>query len=451
MKRRFAGLKTQTLLYILAVLVCFQGRIDLHAGEQEFLLIKVFPLAGVLGTDLRSINSHYDHDPEKATEFSALGFGNNHIKDYMGGDRTYDGHMGTDISIYSFEVQDIGVPIVAVLKGTVLEVHDGEYDKQLKKSDLTGNYVVIDHGSGTQSYYNHLKKGSVCVKPGQVVKEGEQVGLLGSSGNSTWPHLHFEWRENEKSVDPFSGPVNPIESRWAVQPGYDFPMTIVDWGLTYKSEMAQPPYISPREPAVLRGKSKADDLKLWIQVLNVPDRTYKRTWSLYSPGGKKINEWEDTIDGSRQWHGLGAAQWLYTYSMSFSEKSGKGKWKMVISHDGRVAKELLIDVLDKYGKNRPPSPPPGVVLFPEYPRPGDCVSCTVAVSNTNLDPDLDKERFRFEWIVNGKKMRDVTNASRLDYLPANTTGAGDTLICRVYTSDGKLESEPVEIKTKVGK
>lgn len=57
---------------------------------------------------------------------------------------------------------------------------------------IAGNHVMIDHGNGEYSLYAHLKPGSVGVKAGQKIKAGEAVGRLGSSGNSTEPHLHFQ-------------------------------------------------------------------------------------------------------------------------------------------------------------------------------------------------------------------------------------------------------------------
>ncbi|MEK7265452.1 MAG: M23 family metallopeptidase [Pseudomonadota bacterium] len=55
-----------------------------------------------------------------------------------------------------------------------------------------GSQVMIDHGNGEYSFYAHLKPGSVRVKEGDVVETGALLGLLGSSGNSTEPHLHFQ-------------------------------------------------------------------------------------------------------------------------------------------------------------------------------------------------------------------------------------------------------------------
>ena len=71
----------------------------------------------------------------------------------------------------------------------------GAYQMQLVASDINsiaGNYIAIDHGNGEFSFYAHLKPGSITVKIGDVVKSGQAMGQLGSSGNSTEPHLHFQ-------------------------------------------------------------------------------------------------------------------------------------------------------------------------------------------------------------------------------------------------------------------
>ena len=72
----------------------------------------------------------------------------------------------------------------------------------MSTADLTSSYgtnVVIRHANGTQTYYGHGTRGSICVRPGQIVKKGEKIMLSGSTGNSSGPHLHFEVR-----VSPYS-------------------------------------------------------------------------------------------------------------------------------------------------------------------------------------------------------------------------------------------------------
>lgn len=65
-----------------------------------------------------------------------------------------------------------------------------------------GNYTVIDHGGGTMTAYGH--QSSILVSVGQYVEQGQVIGYVGSTGNSTGPHLHFEVYQNGSTVDPKS-------------------------------------------------------------------------------------------------------------------------------------------------------------------------------------------------------------------------------------------------------
>jgi murein DD-endopeptidase MepM/ murein hydrolase activator NlpD len=66
---------------------------------------------------------------------------------------------------------------------------------------LAGNYIIIDHGAGEYSLYAHLQTGSVRVKLGDKVRSGQPIGKLGSSGNSTAPHLHFQVCDRAAPLD----------------------------------------------------------------------------------------------------------------------------------------------------------------------------------------------------------------------------------------------------------
>jgi murein DD-endopeptidase MepM/ murein hydrolase activator NlpD len=85
---------------------------------------------------------------------------------------------------------------------------------------IGGNFVIIDHGNSEYSLYAHLQPGSVRVKPGDVVKQGEPIAKLGSSGNSTEPHLHFQVCDAPK---PLSCAGIPIQFTNVRLPWADYP------------------------------------------------------------------------------------------------------------------------------------------------------------------------------------------------------------------------------------
>lgn len=99
----------------------------------------------------------------------------------------FDGnkHHGIDIAAPQ------GTPVEAVEEGDVTRV---------EWNDIYGNMIVIDHGKGIESLYGHLL--DINVKKGYPVVAGTVIGTCGSTGNSTGPHLHFEIRINNQTVDP---------------------------------------------------------------------------------------------------------------------------------------------------------------------------------------------------------------------------------------------------------
>ena len=94
-------------------------------------------------------------------------------------------HAGIDIAAST------GTPILATKDGVVA------------KAGWLGGYgyaVYVNHNDGTQTRYAHMSQ--VFVSPSQGVRQGEQLGLVGSTGISTGPHLHFELRVNGYAVNP---------------------------------------------------------------------------------------------------------------------------------------------------------------------------------------------------------------------------------------------------------
>lgn len=97
---------------------------------------------------------------------------------------TENGHPGIDFAA------EEGAEVYAVAGGIVTAAN---YDVE------KGNYVVLDHGGGLETEYQHMK--SLLVSAGQSVVQGQVLGYVGSTGNSTGPHLHFEARQDGAPAD----------------------------------------------------------------------------------------------------------------------------------------------------------------------------------------------------------------------------------------------------------
>src|SRR5215510_13083944 len=100
------------------------------------------------------------------------------------------------------------VAAVAAADGIILAKDDGNYDRSCSLTGAAWNAVYVQHADGSVAWYGHLKNGSLTTKaPGALVVQGEFLGIVGSSGNSTGPHLHFEvYDAANHLIDPWGGP-----------------------------------------------------------------------------------------------------------------------------------------------------------------------------------------------------------------------------------------------------
>lgn len=168
-----------------------------------------------------------DHDPEVydgiyrlvCTNYNGEGF-----------PLCYDEHDGTDfLLVEGFTTMDAGsVSVTAAAAGTVTSVEDGHYDRchgDLETMDvdcdgheMKGNHVIIEHDEGWSTRYWHFMADSITVSEGDQVESGDFLGLVGSSGYSTTPHLHFELQDPDgESVDPYAGEYSQPDTWWCDQ------------------------------------------------------------------------------------------------------------------------------------------------------------------------------------------------------------------------------------------
>ena len=129
-------------------------------------------------------------------------------------DSTFDYTNALDL------VCDLDVPVKAALSGEVIYVQEGvtmNWNKpdpppaNIDPSQNLGNYLIIKHKNNELSMYCHQRVGSLKVKVGNKVKTGQNIGLVGQTGWSTGPHLHFVVYINPKPGKP---DVLSLKIRW---------------------------------------------------------------------------------------------------------------------------------------------------------------------------------------------------------------------------------------------
>ena len=155
------------------------------------------------------------------------------VQDYACGTRTYSlangyHHAGTDYYLWPFPwlMMDQGqVQIVAAAPGVIVGKDDGNFDRNCALGGASPNDVYVLQDDGLTAIYLHMRNGSVTTLPvGARVAAGDYLGLVGSSGSSTGPHLHFELRDaNGAVVDPRNGQCNATPDRWIVFQAYEDP------------------------------------------------------------------------------------------------------------------------------------------------------------------------------------------------------------------------------------
>ena len=197
----------------LPMLVLAAGATSSAAQEEQHAFRLALPLDCKFG-ETCFIQQYLDHDPSPG------------MKDYRCGAMTYDGHDGVDLRVPSMAAQQKGVSVLAAAAGVVKAVRDGVADVNVRVIGLgsvagqeCGNGVVIAHDGGWETQYCHLAKGSVRLRDGERVETGTPLGLVGLSGQTEFPHLHFSVRHNGATVDPFAagatdacGASNPLWS-----------------------------------------------------------------------------------------------------------------------------------------------------------------------------------------------------------------------------------------------
>ncbi len=352
------------------------------------------------------------------------------ILDYTCNNITYDGHDAQDVALRSFGEQLVGVPIFAALDGTVIGTQDGYDDMNTQALGQPSNYVIIDHGNGRVCYYWHMRKNSVAVSVGQQVKAGEQIGLVGSSGNSTGPHLHFATYDNGNVFEPFAGPCRSGSSGFALQPTFNSSLYVYDFGVNNSTLNGfTPPFEFPREVQIMYNENPA---YFWMILPQLPAFS---NWQiqLRRPNNTIATTFGNSFGNPNEYHW---SWWWFSVNHN-ANLSMLGEWDFVFYVNGQKIIDAPFIMTNNFNPNfnRPPNPIT-VAFDPAMPTSNDVLTCNVNTSLIYDDPDYDLLSYIYVWKVNGVIVRQIESAAHSDMLACQTASPGDTITCEVTPSDG---------------
>lgn len=305
-----------------------------------------WPLGKPLYEDLFLMN-YYDQ--------SGPGRVDGRFQDYhCGSDLGYDGHTGTDVTLFNFRLMDIGMPVLAAAPGEVVATRWHIFDRNYNQPYATTepNLVRIRHLDGTEALYVHMRKNSIAVEVGERVQAGEFLGYVASSGTTPMPHLHFElweagsvWPNNVTYRDPWEGNCHLQPSLWAEQEAYvpHNDLWIMDMGVTtvaalggdltqltnvpFKDRPTQPHHFGQQEPFLI----------VWTMIQSPPGRTY--TVELYDPAGNLEGSETRTINNYVRYG------WdPFVWNFAGVPASDFGEWKVLIKQNAHTIKTHTFEV-----------------------------------------------------------------------------------------------------------
>jgi murein DD-endopeptidase MepM/ murein hydrolase activator NlpD len=292
---------------------------------------------GFTYNNVYGISNYVDHDPESS------GGSNGTLTDYNCGIRSYDldngyDHKGTDIFSWPFSwqmMQDNQVEIIAIADGVIIGKDDGNPDQSCSFDVSTPwNAVYVQHADGSRAWYGHLKTNSLTTKAvGESVAEGEYLGIMGSSGVSTGPHLHLElYGPDNQLVDPYVGSCNPTvtESCWAEQQNYREP-TIN----TIFTHQFDPGFLScptPGQQVEIHNKSNCFeefDRAYFAAYFRDQMAGEEVLYRVYRPNGSAFKAWSHSSPET-----YNASYWYWWYNLPLG--SPEGLWTFEVTYAGET-------------------------------------------------------------------------------------------------------------------
>lgn len=310
-----------------------------------------------------SISNHVDHNPNYP----------NQVQDWNCGNRTYDtsagyNHKGIDIYTWPFswyQFQNNHAWVIAAAPGIIINKTDGNFDMSCGFNSNQWNAIYVQHSDGSMAWYGHMKSNSLTSKGiGDTVIAGEFLGVVGSSGNSTGPHLHFEvYNSSNQLVDTYLGNCNnwtsSTDSWWQNQKPYQDPKinAVMTHSQVYSFNNC------PQTESVYLSDDFVTGSPVVISVYladQLPNTT--GTIQIVRPNNTIADSFNFNL--TTFYH---SSYWYWTYNSSFFNQSGQ--WKLRFTYLGNTVEHLFnygtlkTDNFEKDNFNFYPNPSEGIVLI----------------------------------------------------------------------------------------
>ncbi len=324
--------------------------------------------------DIYAISNYVDHNPAFP----------NSVQDWNCGARTYDtnagyNHAGMDIFLWPFDQNMMAagqVEIVAAAPGVIVAKFDNNFDRNCAFNSSNWNAVYIQHADGTVAWYGHMKRSSLTSKAiGASVVQGEFLGLVGSSGNSTGPHLHFELHDAVGTVvDPYTGACSTGQSWWAAQkPYYESGLNAV---LTHQ---APPVFNTCPAPHSINNQDAFQPGDSFYCAAYFRDQLNGQLaqYAVYRPDGSVFASWSHASSVTH----YTASYWWWQHTLPTNAPTGT--WELRVTYEGAtVSHTFTVGVVAGLSQNAAPA------RFTLTPNPA---SRTVSVTLPELAGSADLE------------------------------------------------------------
>lgn len=302
------------------------------------------------------------------------------LLDYDCGQRTYDtedglNHNGIDYFNFPFSwltMEQDGAIVVAAADGTIIEKRDGADDKSCAFSDsAVANEILLEHEDGSVTVYTHLKKNTTTARQvGDTVEAGDYLGVIGSSGFSTGPHLHFGvYDAGNNLIEPYEGACNSLndDSWWNNQEDYYVPNLNL---IATHDEIPVVPDCPGIEQPNLEDSFSTGDTVYFSAYFRDALMSETAEFEVLSPAGIQLIPWSFTYEEE---HASGL--WV-VWGVTFNSNAQSGAYTYRANYAGHTLEHTF------YINSGPPQPP----------------SATVANNAQNglfYDPGKDGEGYNF--------------------------------------------------------